>query len=64
VVLKVSTGVRKMRHVAEPSDANAVMAATGIVGLKASSTASTPVLAAVSPKRERGFCTIANENPL
>jgi hypothetical protein len=64
VVLNVSTGVSAMRHEAPPTLASAVFTATGLPGKKASMRASTPVLAAVSPKRDIGFCTIAKLTPL
>ena len=64
VVLKVSTGVSMMRHVAPPALATAVLNATGTPGHSASISASTPTLAAVSPKRDSGFWIIANDTPL
>ena len=63
VVLKVSTGVRKMRHDAPPRDANAVIWATGMFGLNSWSAQRMPVLAAVSPKRDRGFWMMAKPTP-
>ena len=52
-----------MRHDAPPSDANAVCVATGMFGASSPSATRMPVLAAVSPKRERGFWIIAKETP-
>jgi hypothetical protein len=66
VVLNVSMGMSRMRNKAAPTDASTVLAATGrfSVDSKASRAASTPVLAAVSPKRLRGPCRRAGMRPL
>ena len=50
-----------MRHAAAAADANAVRTPTGSV--ESASRASTPVFAAVSPKRESGVWISANDTP-
>ena len=56
VVLKVSTGIKRIRNPAAPTEAATVFRPTGrlAVNSKASKAASVPVFAAVSPNLERG----------
>ena len=65
VVLSVSMGMRKMRKMAAAAEAPTVLT-IGLVPLSSSTESKIvmiPVLAAVSPKRERGPCTRAGSTP-
>ncbi len=53
-VFSVSSGVSSSRHAAPPADATAVASGIGTLGASSANSASTPVLAAVSPKRDNG----------
>ena len=61
-VFSVSRGVSNSRQPAPAVDANAVATGTGTPGAVMANSASTPVLAAVSPKRDSGAC--AAQSPL
>ena len=59
----MSSGVIASRHPVAAVDATAVRTPTGSPGCVAASSASTPELAAVSPKRASGVCSSAKPTP-